>query len=721
MNPLSWLAIPALVSAAAGGALALTSFRKAKGLSFRRTVPLALLATSIEQVANLFTILDSSHALWWRQVALIAELTLCNAIVYVGPSLIRPRNSSFEAAARWRAHAVLVLSAGLVLISWFHGTFRHTSGHDREMIGLLSLAQVLNVFIVLSAALGLTHLEVILRESRDPSRYQLKFILIGLGTLAAFQIYQASQLILLPIWSASQALVGALTALVGIGLIGFGLFRRLSPGSSTRVCLSHKAIYRSVTFTIVGAYLVVVGILGEWIRRAGESWGVDLSTVIVFGALAVLILGLLSRTFHSELRRIVSRAFFRSKYDYRAEWLETTRAFQHTTSVESILDQLLALLARTFGASRIAIWLFYESDQCFHQMRSINTETPPPPVPHSHALIQQLERAEEPLHLTRFDRTTDESLAVEVRSVLSSTQAHIVVPIRSAGRLLGFVTLNENPHGEGYRIDDHDLLHGIAHHVGVLLAHARLAEERTAAAELEALHHFSAFCLHDIKNLAARLSLVAQNAATHGHNPAFQQSAMRTVTSTIEKMTELISKLSRKASRQMTLQETDVEELVTTLVKSIPGDTSVVVRAKIHGIKVLADREQLQQVLLNLILNAHQASENHAPIQIDLEPTEDRFTIIVRDAGPGIPPEQLRTIFTPFRTTKAGGLGIGLYQCKRTMESFGGSVRIESIVGQGTSVFLEIPRTQCAKGDNAGPGRSAGTPNLTIQQYPEAI
>ena len=79
---------------------------------------------------------------------------------------------------------------------------------------------------------------------------------------------------------------------------------------------------------------------------------------------------------------------------------------------------------------------------------------------------------------------------------------------------------------------------GLSHHVGALLSHANLAEERQAAAELEALHRFSVFCLHDLKNLAARLSLVAQNAEHHGKDPAFQESAMRTVADTAKKITD---------------------------------------------------------------------------------------------------------------------------------------------------------------------------------------
>ena len=115
---------------------------------------------------------------------------------------------------------------------------------------------------------------------------------------------------------------------------------------------------------------------------------------------------------------------------------------------------------------------------------------------------------------------------------------------RKAHRLCG---VRQATHGEAYGTDDCDLLSGIAHHVGALLSHANLAEERQASAELEALHRFSVFCLHDLKNLAARLSLIAQNVENHGRDPAFQESAMRTVSDTAKKITALVSKLSLKS------------------------------------------------------------------------------------------------------------------------------------------------------------------------------
>ena len=151
-------------------------------------------------------------------------------------------------------------------------------------------------------------------------------------------------------------------------------------------------------------------------------------------------------------------------------------------------------------------------------------------------------------------------------------------PIRAQGRLTAFIALGQQLRGEAYGTDDCDLLRGISHHVGALLSHAGLAEERQASAELEALHRFSVFCLHDLKNLAARLSLVAQNAENHGKDPAFQKSAMRTVTDTANKMTTLMSKLSLKSFKPMPEampESIDMSNLIDETVAPIRGEENV--------------------------------------------------------------------------------------------------------------------------------------------------
>ena len=108
-------------------------------------------------------------------------------------------------------------------------------------------------------------------------------------------------------------------------------------------------------------------------------------------------------------------------------------------------------------------------------------------------------------------------------------------------------------------------------------------------------------------------------------------------------------------------------------------------------------------MLLNLILNAQQelqekrADSEEPDICITTEQGHGSVIVTITDRGPGIPAAELQTLFQPFKSTKSGGLGLGLYQCKRIVEEHGGSIRIRSEVGQGTEVRLELPAAAPAK------------------------
>ena len=69
---------------------------------------------------------------------------------------------------------------------------------------------------------------------------------------------------------------------------------------------------------------------------------------------------------------------------------------------------------------------------------------------------------------------------------------------------------------------------------------------------------------------------------------------------------------------------------------------------------------------------------------------QDRVTVIVRDTGGGIPADELYRIFEPFYTTKPRGLGLGLVNVKNIVEAHGGTVRVESEVGVGTTFFVRL-------------------------------
>ncbi len=364
-----------------------------------------------------------------------------------------------------------------------------------------------------------------------------------------------------------------------------------------------------------------------------------------------------------------------------------TDAFRGAESAEQVLDRLLDVLGRTFGAPRLSIFLRYDADDRFHQVRSLNIEAPPDPIAPDHPVVAALARVDEPTELVAPEPGEGDAFLAATRAVLG-------VPLRGAGELVGFVTLGPGAGGEGYDVDDRDLLRAIAHHAGVLLAHARMADDRQASAELDALNRFAAFYLHDFKNLAARLSLVAQNAAKHGDDPEFRAEAMKTVARTAEQMGDLMAQLSRRSPGHGRVAAVDLEELASATLRSLGPDLGVELTVEGPLGQVLAVPEQLQQVLLNLVLNARRAVEQAGSKgAVSVRLGEGTALCVSRwpTRAPGSRPSGMRTLFQPFQSGAAGSFGIGLYESKRIVESYRGTLRVESEVGRGTRVVVELP------------------------------
>jgi signal transduction histidine kinase len=114
---------------------------------------------------------------------------------------------------------------------------------------------------------------------------------------------------------------------------------------------------------------------------------------------------------------------------------------------------------------------------------------------------------------------------------------------------------------------------------------------------------------------------------------------------------------------------------------------------------VVGDRIQLQQVILNLLMNAIEASETvvdrvrRVVVSVD-RPTEDTVHVVVQDEGSGIDPQHRESVFEAFYTTKQAGLGMGLAVCRSIIEAHGGTLWVAPNDGYGEAFQFSLPVAQ---------------------------
>jgi signal transduction histidine kinase len=162
--------------------------------------------------------------------------------------------------------------------------------------------------------------------------------------------------------------------------------------------------------------------------------------------------------------------------------------------------------------------------------------------------------------------------------------------------------------------------------------------------------------------------------------------------------------LTFSRSRRLELREFSLTEVVQKLVRLMGEEASargiaLSVKSMQDALMVPMDVDKLQQALINIIKNAIESIEGTGSIDIAVErQAGDRAVIRVSDTGSGLAPEEVGKIFDPDYTTKEKGLGLGLPIAHEIIRGHGGTIRVQSSIGQGTTFEISLPMKPAAKG-----------------------
>ncbi|MBE0535071.1 MAG: hypothetical protein IH624_05320 [Phycisphaerae bacterium] len=244
--------------------------------------------------------------------------------------------------------------------------------------------------------------------------------------------------------------------------------------------------------------------------------------------------------------------------------------------------------------------------------------------------------------------------------------------------------------------------------------HHQLATQRNRNDELETqMGHMqalanlgltSAMIAHEMNNVLTPLGTYAQLALSHPEDKQLIQKTLQKTALNARRASKILQSMlamanGRPQAKASCNVEALVKEIFQCLARDFSKDSITVVLEIERDLAVWADGISLQQVLMNLILNAREAMlEAGGLLTIAAKQFDEFVRIEVRDTGCGIAREHMQKIFEPFFTTKTEeseaprtGAGLGLAFCKRVIQSHDGAISVDSELGHGTTFRITLP------------------------------
>jgi signal transduction histidine kinase len=457
-------------------------------------------------------------------------------------------------------------------------------------------------------------------------------------------------------------------------------------------------VRKVVSFALASAAVLVPSAL--LVSVLGRLTGVEVPVVL---ASAVAASGLLAALFIPTLQHAIEtrvhRAIYAHRYDYRLRLRELASDLVHVLDERALVSRLGEALADILEVDGCGIYLRDE------RQRQLVQQFPDSGAVIDGPMLDAVERLVEPLLTGEL-----EAAGSPVAGLFRANAWEVGIPLRANDRLTGLVGVGRNRDFRMVSQEDLQILAGVASATSVALENARLSRElRRSESALERANRLSSIgtlaagIAHEIRNpltaVKTFLDLLPQRLNDQDFVTSFRELSL----AELKRVTNLINDLlafgkSTSAERRPVDLGAIVDQVVR-LLESTARKRLIQLELRIRpGVPpAWADPDQIKQIVLNLVLNAIEASPANRAVTLALFVDRGRMvTLEVRDQGAGIPADQLESIFHPFFTTKEQGTGLGLSLVHQMVVEHGGQISVESEVGRGTVFRVLLPVAEVA-------------------------
>ncbi len=543
------------------------------------------------------------------------------------------------------------------------------------------------------AIIGLILVEQVYRQASSGQRWVVKYLCLGLGALFVtdFIVYSKSLLFVKlddTLWE-SRGFISILIAPLLVVSI-----RRFQT-DTIKINVSRKLIFHTTVLFGAGLYLVLMSLAGFYIQNYGGSWGKIAQLLFIFLAILLFSIGFISTQFRAIIKVYVNKHFFQLRYDYRDEWIKLCKAIATLNSLSDLSGFIIKTMAELVDSAGGGLWLKNEQGN-FYLTEANNLGFQSSEIIHNNnSLIKFLTQKRWVIDFVEFNDDPDIYQDVDLSLWLSKEKkVWLIIPLFRQNDVEGFVVLTQARVLRRLNWEDHDLLKTAGMQLANALALSHASEALAKSSQFEAYNRFSAYLVHDLKNLVAQISLIVKNAEFHKNNPEFIDDSIETLENVVHKIDSLLAQLKKgnvKSEHQTIINLNEIIQDVA--IQQAGNKPTLQLIASNDMILTRGEKEKMTAVLGHLIQNAQDATPDKGFVKLELSHFSEYAIIKIIDNGCGMDNKFIsERLFKPFDTTKGNaGMGIGVYEARDYILKQSGQIDVESKLGEGTTFTIQLP------------------------------